>query len=381
MVRAMLLGIMVYFSAQAALQLRPEFSRLALGIASLTVTGCFVAGRYVLYRIEWNLARHLPKIHRVLLYGDNEVSRRLLEDVRKEPFLRSEVVGMVRTQPDSDEAHRIAGLPLYSPEQADKLLEQNAFTQVIVTDLDVGRERLVDLIARCEDRFVQFRMVPDVFHTLTSGPEILWIGGTPVLGTRRWPLDYAGRRILKRASDISGAFVGLILCGPIILLAGMITKLTSPGPMFYRQERCGENGRVFGLLKIRTMRQDAEAPGKPGWTVPNDPRRTPVGAFLRRTNIDELPQLWNVLKGDMSLVGPRPERPFFVSQFKEEIDRYMHRHVYKPGITGWAQVHGLRGDTSIRERLKYDLYYLENWSLSLDFKILIKTFFSHKNAY
>jgi lipopolysaccharide/colanic/teichoic acid biosynthesis glycosyltransferase len=160
-----------------------------------------------------------------------------------------------------------------------------------------------------------------------------------------------------------------------------LIRRESPGPVFFRQIRCGESGRRFTIYKLRTMRVDAEEETGPVWTSENDPRRTRIGAFLRRHNLDELPQFWNVLKGEMSLVGPRPERPHFVEQFKEDISRYMWRHVSKPGMTGWAQVNGLRGNTSIRERIKYDLYYLENWSLAFDFKILLRTFFSRRNAY
>ena len=172
-----------------------------------------------------------------------------------------------------------------------------------------------------------------------------------------------------------------MLTAPIIAIAGVCIKRTSPGPVFYRQERCGETGRPFTIYKLRTMHVDAERQTGPVWAVADDPRRTAVGAYLRRHNLDELPQLWNVLKGDMSLVGPRPERPHFVEQFKEDIGRYMWRHVSKPGMTGWAQVNGLRGHTSIEERIKYDLYYLENWSLAFDVKILLRTVFAGKNAY
>jgi exopolysaccharide biosynthesis polyprenyl glycosylphosphotransferase len=203
----------------------------------------------------------------------------------------------------------------------------------------------------------------------------------PLLGISRWPLDRFWNRMLKRMEDVAGAVVGLVITAPIMAVAAVLIRMDSPGPVFYRQERCGEGGRLFGLYKLRTMQQDAESSSGPVFTVENDPRRTRVGAILRHWNIDELPQFWNVLNGDMSLVGPRPERPHFVEQFREEISRYMWRHVSKPGLTGWAQVNGLRGNTSIQERIKYDLYYLENWSLTFDFKILAKTLFARQNAY
>jgi len=164
-------------------------------------------------------------------------------------------------------------------------------------------------------------------------------------------------------------------------VASVLIKRNSDGPVFFSQERCGENGALFTLYKLRTMSVHAEERTGPVFAARNDPRTTRIGAFLRRHNVDELPQLWNVLRGDMSLMGPRPERPHFVEKFKEDIGRYMWRHVSKPGMTGWAQVNGMRGDTSIEERVKYDLYYLENWSLAFDFKILARTLFARKNAY
>jgi exopolysaccharide biosynthesis polyprenyl glycosylphosphotransferase len=223
--------------------------------------------------------------------------------------------------------------------------------------------------------------VPDLFQILMGSMDVQMVDDIPLLGGSRWPLDYFWNRLLKRMEDVVGAVVGLVLSAPIILVAAVAIKLTSPGSVFYRQERCGERGRRFLLYKLRTMQVDAEKETGPVWTVENDPRRTGLGAFLRRYNLDELPQFWNVLRGDMSLVGPRPERPEFVEQFREEIDRYMARHISKPGLTGWAQVNGLRGNTSIEERIRYDLYYLENWSLSFDFKILFKTLIANQNAY
>ncbi len=224
-------------------------------------------------------------------------------------------------------------------------------------------------------------MVPDLFRIMTTSMDVQSLNDIPLLGISPWPLDRFWNRIIKRLEDIGGSLIGLLLSAPIILLAALCIKRSSPGPIFYVQERCGKGGEPFRLYKLRTMRVDAEAETGPVWTTQEDARRTGVGALLRTYNLDELPQFWNVLKGDMSLVGPRPERPHFVEQFKGEIVKYMFRHVSKPGMTGWAQVNGLRGNTDLTERVKYDLYYLENWSLSFDFKILIKTFFARQNAY
>jgi exopolysaccharide biosynthesis polyprenyl glycosylphosphotransferase len=380
-IRAILWGFLVYIAAEAILRFEPRFSRPALAMAFVTISVLVLLERYVLYRIEWNLARHLDKVNRVLVVGTDAMAARLGEAILNEPFLRSQVVGFLAT---SDEAPRdvpgdqvLGGLG-----DLPAALEKTDATEVVLTDIGIGHDTMVDLIVTCEKQMVSFHLVPDLFRILTSGVDIHYISGVPVMGIGKWPLDYVSRRFLKRSVDIAGSLAGLVLAAPVVAVAAALIKTTSPGPVFYRQERCGENSRTFTMYKLRTMRADAEKEGQdPGWTQANDPRRTRVGSVLRQLNIDELPQFWNVLRGDMSLVGPRPERPFFVAQFKDEIDRYMRRHVCKPGITGWAQVNGLRGDTSIQERIRLDLYYLENWSLALDFKILLKTLFTRENAY
>jgi exopolysaccharide biosynthesis polyprenyl glycosylphosphotransferase len=208
------------------------------------------------------------------------------------------------------------------------------------------------------------------------------LGGLPLLTVRDIALR-GWRLIAKRTLDLVGSFFALVVLSPLIMLMALLVKIDSHGPAFYAQERMGLNGRPFMMLKFRSMRTDAEADG-PGWTVENDPRRTRLGGVLRKLNIDEFPQFINVLIGDMSLVGPRPERPVWVEQYRRSIPRYMDRHWEKGGLTGWAQVNGLRGDTSIPERIKYDLWYIENWSLLLDIKIIIRTafnFFRSPNAY
>ncbi|MEN9225830.1 MAG: sugar transferase [Thermostichus sp. HHBFW_bins_43] len=219
----------------------------------------------------------------------------------------------------------------------------------------------------------QVRLVPDILAFLTVNLSLQSLDGIPLLTLRDPPLRYAHNRYLKRSMDILGALLGLILLSPLLLGIAALVACSSPGPIFYYQERISLDGRPFWIAKFRTMRVDAEQLEQPGWTRPGDPRRTRIGALLRRTNLDELPQLWNVLKGEMSLVGPRPERPYFVRQFSQEIPKYLDRHLVKTGLTGWAQIHGLRGDTSIARRTQYDLYYVQNWSLWLDLRIIAIT--------
>ncbi|MGD2077207.1 MAG: exopolysaccharide biosynthesis polyprenyl glycosylphosphotransferase, partial [Chloroflexota bacterium] len=218
---------------------------------------------------------------------------------------------------------------------------------------------------------VSIKVFPDIFQFVASEADIDDLGGLPLLSIR----NYAMRGyllIFKRLMDLIGAVVGLIIFSPLMVLTALAIKLESPGPVFFIQERMGLDGKPFLMVKFRSMREDAESQG-PGWTTDNDPRRTKLGAFLRRIEMDEMPQFINVLLGEMSLVGPRPEQPYYVNLFKQSVPRYMERHREKAGMTGWAQVNGLRGDTSIVERTKYDLWYTENWSVLLDIKIVLRT--------
>lgn len=243
---------------------------------------------------------------------------------------------------------------------------------------------LEQLVAACEKSGVHTKFIPDYNNIIPTKPYTEDLLGLPVINIRHVPLNNMLNATIKRCIDIFGAVVALILFSPIMLLAALGIKLTSPGPVIYKQERVGLHNRPFKMYKFRSMEVQDPGKEKGQWTTPHDPRVTPIGKFIRKTSIDEMPQLFNVLVGDMSLVGPRPERPFFVERFKEEIPRYMIKHQVRPGMTGWAQVNGLRGDTSITRRIEHDLYYIENWTLGFDFKILFLTFFKgfiNKNAY
>jgi Undecaprenyl-phosphate glucose phosphotransferase len=379
-VKAVLWAFFAYLAFETAMRMKPEFSRKALVVSLFTVTLLVLIARYLVYRIEWNLARKMPKINHVLILGADQMALRLGEAVIRDPFLRSRVVGFVNTSnhelPEKLSPENIVG----KLEELEDIIVREQVNQMILTDITLAHAKMVDIIVTCEKNLVKFKLVPDLFRILTSGVAIDTMDGIPVIGLAKWPLDSAFNRLRKRGIDILGAVVGLLIFSPIIFVCAILIKCTSPGPVFYTQIRYGEDGKAFPMHKLRTMQVDAEKDGV-GWTREDDPRRTRIGEFLRKWNIDETPQFWDVLIGRMSIVGPRPERPHYVEQFKEVFSRYMTRHIAKPGITGWAQVNGLRGDTSIEERIKYDLYYLENWSLSLDYKIIMKTLFSNKNAY
>ena len=228
------------------------------------------------------------------------------------------------------------------------------------------------------------KFIPDYNNVIPTKPYTEDLQGLPVINIRRVPLSDPLNKWMKRGVDIFGAIVAIILFSPVMIVTAIMIKKTSPGPLIFSQERVGLQNCPFKMYKFRSMIVQDEKKEKKGWTTKDDPRVTTVGRFIRKTSIDELPQLFNVLRGDMSLVGPRPERPQFVEKFKEEIPRYMIKHQVRPGLTGWAQVNGYRGDTSIKKRIEHDLYYIENWTLGFDFKIIFLTFFKgfiNKNAY
>lgn len=264
------------------------------------------------------------------------------------------------------------------------ILPENRLDEIAITLGLSEYYRLEEIVALCEKSGVHTKFIPDYNKIIPTKPYTEDILGLPVINIRYVPLNNTFNAMVKRAMDIVGSIVGIIVTSPIMLLMCLLIKLTSPGPLIYKQERVGLHNQNFRMYKFRSMEVQPESEEKKAWTVKNDPRVTGIGKFMRHTSIDELPQLFNILKGDMSLVGPRPERPFFVEKFREEIPRYMVKHQVRPGLTGWAQVKGYRGDTSIRKRIECDLYYIENWSIGFDIKIIFLTFFKgfvNKNAY
>ena len=281
--------------------------------------------------------------------------------------------------------NRIATLDQYrlgSLHELGKILQKNSADMVVLTESEsLQREGVLAVAKACENEHVQFKMVPHFFDILVSGLRPDRIGGIHLLGVDSLPLSGYRNRFAKRTIDIAGALVGLVLSGPLILTFGTLVYWESPGPILFKQIRQGRNGKWFYIFKIRSMHIDAEANGKAKWAQENDTRRLRIGAFIRKWNIDEVPQFWNVLIGEMSLVGPRPERPELIARFKSKFAHYQARHMCRPGMTGWAQVNGWRGNTDLEERIRHDIWYLENWSLWLDFRIMLHTFFRRENAY
>ncbi len=306
---------------------------------------------------------------RVLIVGTGDTARMIMQRIAWSPALGYDLVGIVNGEAAGSEilGFRVLG----QPEDLPDLINEYHVDEVIIAMPEKGHREMLHVISYCERGRVTIKIFPDLFQYVTTHAGIDDLGGLPLLSVR----DYALRGYLltlKRLIDFIGATLGLIAFSPLMLLTALAIKLESPGPVFFIQPRMGLDGREFMMIKFRSMRTDAEKDG-PGWTVKNDPRQTRLGTWLRRLEVDELPNLINVWLGEMSLVGPRPEQAYYVEQFRRYVPRYMDRHREKGGMTGWAQVNGLRGDSSISERTKYDLWYSENWSILLDTKILLRT--------
>ncbi len=264
------------------------------------------------------------------------------------------------------------------------ILPENKLDEIAITLALKDYDHLEYIVDLCEKSGVHTKFIPDYNSLVPSHPYTEDLMGLPVINIRYVPLTNTLNWVSKRAVDIIGASLGILISSPVMLLAALAVRLTSRGPVIFKQERVGLHNKTFKMYKFRTMEVQKPTAEQKAWTVKDDPRVTKVGKFLRCTSLDELPQLFNILVGEMSLVGPRPERPLFVEKFKEEIPRYMIKHQVRPGLTGWAQINGYRGDTSIRKRIEYDLFYIENWTMSLDIKIMFLTIFKgfiNKNAY
>jgi len=359
------------------------FSYSRLFLVFLWVVGSFWVSlfRYGLIQWVYHLRQKARDLRRLLIVGANRNARNLIIWAKQNPHLGHCIEGVLAQDRRLVGKH-FEGVPVIgSLEDCDEVVAKLHPDEVIVADPGLPKQKVADLLLRCEDGFVSFKVAADLYGLVTSNLDVEYIASVPLLGLRSLPLDDPWNRFVKRCFDLLVSSLLLVAISPLWLIVAICIKLTDGGPVLYPQERVGQDAKSFILYKFRTMRIDAETKTGPVWARKEDERCLPVGRVLRRFNLDELPQFWNVFKGDMSLVGPRPERPHFVNQFRGEIPRYMARHKIRSGITGWAQVNGLRGNTSLQERIKYDLYYAENWSLLFDLEILFMTLFAFKNAY
>jgi exopolysaccharide biosynthesis polyprenyl glycosylphosphotransferase len=354
-----------------------DFSRMVSVLTFGTVISTLILNRIILHLIfRWLLLHRGSGQSRIVILGGNGIATHLCEAMLRHPEQGMLPAGLILPSSGRKPAHWPEEIPILgTADQLEALLQEHHIDEIIFAGPDVNREDIPHMLVLCERAMTEFRIVPETTELLLSGMTVETLDGIPLLGVRETPLQ-GWNAALKRMIDFGVAGLGLMLTSPIIGLFAFIIRLLDGHPGIFSQQRMGIDGRLFYIYKLRTMRPDAEADSGPTFASDRDPRCTRLGWALRRTHLDELPQLYNVLRGDMSLVGPRPERPYFIKQFRDNVPRYMARHKVKSGITGWAQVNGLCGlHGSIDERLKYDLYYIENWSLWLDFKILLLTLF------
>jgi Undecaprenyl-phosphate glucose phosphotransferase len=361
----------------------PDFSRGMVGVFyGINIVAESLMRKSVRYGLR-RMRRKGYNVKHILLVGYSRAGEEYINKIKANPEWGYEVCGILDDHVPVGAVYkgvRVTG----EIETLQTVLTDNQLDEIGITLSLSDYDRLEAIVKLCEKSGVHTKFIPDYNSVIPSRPYLEDLDGLAVVNIRRVPLNNMANMLMKRLVDIAGALAAIVLCSPFMLTAAIAVKVTSRGPLIFKQERVGLHNKPFQMYKFRSMEVQSDADEKKGWTVKNDPRVTKVGRLLRSTSIDELPQLFNVLKGDMSMIGPRPERPLFVEKFREEIPRYMIKHQVRPGITGWAQVNGYRGDTSIKKRIEYDLYYIENWSMAFDMKILFLTFFRgfiNKNAY
>lgn len=381
-IRANTVGFVLFIGALFVIHL-DDFSRTL--IFYFYVINIFIDSAFRIAINKWLrvLRKKGYNVKYILLVGYSRAAELYIDRIRQNPQWGYVVRGILDDKIPRGTEYR--GIKVIG--QIDNLfyiLPQNKLDEIAVTLALEDYGRLEDIVSLCEKSGVHTKFIPDYNSVIPSKPYTEDLNGLPVINIRHVPLTNTLNMILKRIVDIFGGLFAIVLFSPILILSAILIKLTSEGPIIFKQERVGLHNKPFQMYKFRTMEVQKPNEEKKEWTTRDDPRVTKVGKVLRKTSIDEMPQFFNVLLGDMSLVGPRPERPFFVEKFKEEIPRYMIKHQVRPGMTGWAQVNGFRGDTSIRKRIDCDLYYIENWTIGLDIKILFLTLFKgfiNKNAY
>lgn len=381
-VQANIIGLMA-FILFLYLSKQSDFSRTMIFIFFVINVCVEVIVRNIIREGLRNMRRNGYNQKHVLLVGYSRAAEQYIDRVKANPDWGYVIRGILADNIPRGTEYR--GIKVLGrTENLTIILPENRLDEIIITLGLAEYHKLEHIVSMCEKSGVHTKFVPDYNNIIPTRPYTEDLLGLPVVNIRRVPLNNMLNAFVKRCVDLFGAVVALILFSPVMAITAAIIKATSPGPLIFRQERIGLQNKPFQMYKFRSMIVQDKESEKKGWTTKEDPRVTPIGKFIRKTSIDELPQLINVLKGDMSLIGPRPERPQFVEKFREEIPRYMVKHQVRPGLTGWAQVNGYRGDTSIKKRIEYDLYYIENWSLGFDFKILFLTFFKgfiNKNAY
>lgn len=382
-VRANIVGMVLFLAVLFVVKSLQDFSRSMIAyfcvINSISTLLCRALIRYILHFFR----KKGYNLKHILLVGYSRAAEAYIDKIAANPQWGYTVRGILDDKVPRGAVYKGVKV-LGSIDNLLYILPENKLDEIAITLSLQDYDRLEEIVALCEKSGVHTKFIPDYNSLIPGKPYTEDLGGLPVINIRYVPLTNTVNAILKRIVDIIGSLAGLILLSPLLLVVAILIKCTSKGPVIFCQDRVGLHNKPFKMYKFRTMKMQAPEMEKKGWTTRDDPRVTKIGKVLRRTSIDELPQLFNILIGDMSLVGPRPERPQFVEKFKEEIPRYMIKHQVRPGLTGWAQVNGYRGDTSIRKRIEYDIYYIENWSMGFDIKIVFLTFFKgfvNENAY
>lgn len=386
-IRANLIGIILFLAglylANSIDRELQHFSRGMLALFAIinTISGILV--RALIRRILHLMRKRGYNLKHILLVGYSCAAEAYIDRIIANPQWGYMVRGILDDNVPRGAVYKGVKV-LGSIDNLPFILPENKLDEIAVTLALQDYDRLEEIVNLCEKSGVHTKFIPDYNSLIPGKPYTEDLGGLPVINIRYVPLSNTLNAVAKRAVDIVGSLCGLIVTSPLLLIVAILIRATSKGPIIFSQERIGQHNHAFKMYKFRTMYVQDTTEEKKGWTTKNDPRVTKVGRILRKTSIDELPQLFNILIGDMSLVGPRPERPQYVEKFKEEIPRYMIKHQVRPGLTGWAQINGYRGDTSIRKRIEYDIYYIENWSMSFDFKIMFLTIFRgfiNENAY
>lgn len=381
-IKAVLSWSLIFLSLTLISNLGSALSPLLIAYSAFAILILLFAWRYLLSRFLRKSRIMNVLRQRVLVIGWNEQVAQFHQNLKNAHGSEFHIVGCVPPSNGAYGSPPPRWLPRFaSINQLEAAIRSHEVHLVVLSERNISEAALATIIATCERNMIRFKAIPSEFRVLHRGLGTSLLAGTPLLGVDGLPLDRPFNRILKRSFDLIFGSFALAISIPIIAIFGVLVYLESPGAILYRQTRTGRNGREFQIIKIRSMRLDAEADGSVGWTSDQDPRRLRIGAFMREFNVDELPQFWNVLHGEMSIVGPRPERPELIERFKNDIPHYNLRHLIKPGITGWAQVNGLRGDTDLAKRVLFDLHYLENWSLAFDFSTILRTIQARQNAY
>lgn len=373
----------IYLCTSVVLKFEPQISRIFMACSFISVLFAVGTWKWFFTRTVRTAGAAKTLSQKVLFVGWNQESADLADSIYGDESNPYSVLGWVDTSTKNKNTQTAPAIygRLGQLTELEKLIASDSPDILIIADLNLDRSVISNIAKLCEVHYIQLKVLPSMFQIFVSGLRLETISSKPLLGVDEMAIQQITGQVIKRSFDIVGALVGLAISAPLIAICALVIRKQDPsGSVIYRQTRSGLKGEPFTIYKLRSMKLNAESAGAQ-WATENDPRRLPIGKFMRETNLDELPQFWNVLKGDMSLVGPRPERPELIEKFEREIEHYNHRHHVKPGITGWAQVNGLRGNTDLSERIRYDVYYIENWTPWLDVYCLVMTFFARKNAY